>query len=317
MYKREEIYELVRDFPAQVENAYKLKVPKLKNNFNRILIFGMGGSYIGGLVFKEIIKDELKIPIQVCNSFEQVDDKTMIILSSYSGNTKEVLQAFRNFPKKNMLVISSGGKLITNAKRTGVPFIQIKPSLHQRFTISYGIIPLVKCFEHNEFIKRKKVMLGRIIEILKRNKNKIEQEAKVLARKMNNKLPLFYSSSSFDCLSYRFQTSLEEDVKEVCHSNKISELFHNELEIFGKSKKGYFTFLITDSKDLAGFEKQFLYFKSLLNKGNFYEFKFNNYNKSERIFLGIYFVDFLGFYLSKLKATKMGETPLSDKIKKK
>ncbi len=311
MYNRGEIYKLVEDFPNQVKYSYMLDVPKIKKNFNRVVVFGMGGSYIGGMVFKELVKDELKIPFEVKNSIDYVDDKTLIILSSYSGNTKEVLEVFRKYPKKNMIVLSSGGKLIAGAKRLKVPFIKIKSGLHQRFTISYGIFPLLKCFEENGLVKRKKAIVEGIINTLKRNRTKLEQEAKILARKMNNKLPLFYSSASFDCLSYRFQTSIEEDAKVICHSNRIPELFHNELEAY--TKKGNFPLLIIDKKDVIGFEKQINYFKSLTS--SFYEFKFQNISKAERIFLGFYFVDFLGLYLSKLKGTQMGETPLSDRIK--
>jgi len=308
----ENIHELIRDLPNQIKNSYGISVPKINPNFKKVVIIGMGGSYIGGGVFKRLVQDEINIPIRVSHSIDYIEDETLFILSSYSGNTKEVLEVFGDLIGKKVLIISSGGKLINLAQKYKIPFIKVPENLHQRFTISYGIFPLIKLFEGMGLIKSKKKFVERITKTLEKQRDKIENECIRLALVLNKKLPLFYSSNYFYPLAYRFQTSLEEDAKIICHSNKITELFHNELECIPKNE--YFPVLIIDKKEMRNFLSQINYFKKLTK--NYYEFGFKNFSKQERIIIGLYFVDYLGYYLSKLKKTPIGDTPLSDKIKK-
>ena len=78
--------------------------------------------------------------------------------------------------------------------------------------------------------------------------------------------------------------------------------------------KKFFPVLIIDYQETKDFKKQISFFKKHIK--NFYEIGFNNYTKEEKMFLTFYFADFLGYYLSKLKKEKMGETLITDKIKK-
>jgi glucose/mannose-6-phosphate isomerase len=313
--KRSEIYALIEDFPEQVRNSYNLDIShvKLHHEFKRIVIFGMGGSYIGGYILKRLVEDEIKIPVQVCNStLKSAEKDTLLILSSYSGNTKEVLEVFRRFRKRHLLVISSGGKLISFAKKHRMPFIKVPENLHQRFTVSYGIFPLLKIFEGLKLIKPKKKFVDKIVKDLHRNRYRIENEGIKLSLMMRHRTPLFYSSSFFYPLAYRLQTSLEEDAKTICHSNKITELFHNELECFPNHYS--IPILIIDKKETKRFSKQIDYFRRLVR--DHFEFGFEKFQKEERMMFGIYMADFLGYYFSKIKDTPIGETPLSDEIKK-
>lgn len=315
--KREsdKISELISDLPNQILGAYSVDIPKISKNFKKVVIMGMGGSYIGGGIFKRLIQDEVEIPIQICNSLNSLEEGSLLILSSYSGNTKEVIEIFHEFKinsKYKMLILSSGGKLINLAEKYKIPFIKIKENLHQRFTISYNIFPLIRLFEEIGLIKSKKTFINKIVKILIKERDKLENETIKLALILHKRTPLFYSSNFFYPLAYRFQTSLEEDAKVICHSNKITELFHNELECF--PNKEYFPVLIIDKKEMSKFSGQIEYFKKLIKE--YYEFKYEKYSKEERMIIGLYFVDCLGYYLSKLKNAPMGETPLSDKIKK-
>ncbi len=284
-----DIYKLIKQFPEMIKEAYNLEVPKLSKIFSRVVIIGMGGSYIVGLTLKEILKEE-NIFVEVYpGDLYPLDKNSLVILISYSGNTKEILNAFDKLNKDTLLALTSGGELLRKAKRKKVKIIQIPENLHQRFVFAYCFFPLLKFFEQTRIIKNKKRMVNRIIKTLIKNSEKLERDAIYLAIKLKNETPLFYSSGYFYPAAYRLQTSIEEDAKIICHSNKITELFHNELE-------------------------QISFFKKQIK--DFYEIKYNHYSREERMFLLFYFADFLGYHLSRLKGEEMGETPLSDKIKK-
>ncbi|MBD3252420.1 hypothetical protein GF386_01685, partial [Candidatus Pacearchaeota archaeon] len=104
------LYNYVCDFPNQIENSYLLDVPKTKKRFKNFRVIGMGGSYIAGLLLKEFLRDEITIEVYP-GELPRINKKTLIILISYSGNTKEIIQAFNKYKKKDILVLTSGGKL--------------------------------------------------------------------------------------------------------------------------------------------------------------------------------------------------------------
>lgn len=321
--KMNTIYQLITKFPERIKEAYKTEVPKIiKKKFKRILIFGMGGCYIAGLSIKEFLREDLRIPVEVCNGFLELSSlrkNTLIILLSYSGETKEVLDFFDKIKdkySKNILILTSGGELGEKARKSKVSLIEVTPNLHQRFTFNYIFFPLLKFFEDSKFIKSKNEVVEKIIKTVEKNKKKLDKEAEKLSKKFKSKLraryPLIYATEYFYPIAYRFQTSLEEDDKILSHSNKITELFHNELEVLPDKK--FFPILIIDENETSKFKPQLDFFKEHLKK--YYEFANFNYSREERMFLAFYFIDFLGYHISKLKKTRMGETPLSDKIKK-
>src|SRR5210317_1866579 len=89
--------------------------------FENVLICGLGGSGIAGSVVKDLVHDELKIPLVLCKDYHIpafVNQKTLVIVSSYSGNTEETLSAFKQAYEKKaeIAVISSGGNLLEFAK---------------------------------------------------------------------------------------------------------------------------------------------------------------------------------------------------------
>ena len=309
------IYELVKDFPDLAVDSYRASVPNIKEGFKRILIYGMGGNYIAGMLLKEFLRDELKFPIEVYPGEGGIaDSRSLIILLSYSGDTKEINHIFQKFKKfkKNMLVISSGGRLINSAKKSSVKFIKLPPYMHQRFTLCYSFFPVLKILEEAGVIKFKTKSVEKIFDTLKKEQKNIEKDAEKLALILKEKTPLFYASDYFYPAAYRMQTSIEEDAKIICHANRIPELFHNELEAL--PNKNFFPVLMVDKKEISKFRMQYAFFKKHIK--HFYEIGFFKYSKKERMFIFLQFADFLGYHLSILKNKRMGQTSLSDKIKK-
>jgi len=206
------IYELVERFPEKIENSYYMKVPKVDKNFDRIVFFGMGGNYIAGQVLKELLRNE--IPLEIFTENSDFDDKTLIILASYSGNTREVIDVFNKLKKKdNVLVICSGGELLKKAEKKNVKLLRIPSNVHQRFTFAECFFPVLKFLEVSGLIKDKSKLVKKIIKDLTNEKDRIERDAINLAILLKNDIPLFYSSNFFYPVAYRMQTAIEEDVK--------------------------------------------------------------------------------------------------------
>ena len=117
------MFKLIYDFPTHIQESFKLfeenhtldSKGKFKN-VESIVILGMGGSAITGLLMKELLKNDIDISIHVNQGYDipkWVNNKTLIIACSYSGNTEETLNTFEKCHKENAKIIgfTTGGKL--------------------------------------------------------------------------------------------------------------------------------------------------------------------------------------------------------------
>ena len=95
-----------------------------------IVVAGMGGSPFPGLICKTWFSDELKLPFEIIRDYnlpEYVNKETLVIASSYSGNTEETLSALAQAKTKGakIIILAAGGKLADIAKAENYPFLEV------------------------------------------------------------------------------------------------------------------------------------------------------------------------------------------------
>ncbi len=81
-----------------LEAEKNLKIPVSYKKIDRILVLGMGGSVIGSHVFKTLFRSELKVTVEMVSDYHVpnfVNNKTLVLASSYSGNTEEPISAVK------------------------------------------------------------------------------------------------------------------------------------------------------------------------------------------------------------------------------
>lgn len=132
---------LILNFPRQVEEAVaiggaaKVKFPISK--INNIVVSGLGGSAIGGDLLRSYLADEIAVPIAVSRNYflpEYVDERSLVIVSSYSGNTEETISSHQDAVKRKarVLCITSGGSVKQLAAKRKQPVIEIPGGLPPR-----------------------------------------------------------------------------------------------------------------------------------------------------------------------------------------
>src|SRR6056297_4000203 len=133
----EENYEymekLIAEFPDQLREALDIGRKALiesRKDIHEVLICGMGGSGVGAHFVKDFVSETAQVPILINKDYEIpafADEHTLVLASSYSGNTEETLAAFLKAQEQNcsIIVISSGGKLLEKARADGIDFIQL------------------------------------------------------------------------------------------------------------------------------------------------------------------------------------------------
>ncbi|UCE24132.1 MAG: SIS domain-containing protein, partial [Candidatus Zixiibacteriota bacterium] len=115
------MYNRIFDLPEQMADALKIANTwtvrsEAFADIKNIVIVGMGGSAIGGDLVRTFLSSKIVVPFDVCRNYtlpEYVDDETLVIASSYSGNTEETLSALDDALQRKAMIaaISTGGLL--------------------------------------------------------------------------------------------------------------------------------------------------------------------------------------------------------------
>lgn len=206
-----------------------------------VVVTGMGGSALAALVIKVLLKAELKIPFEVVRDYDlpaYVNQHTLVIASSYSGNTEETLSALNQAQKVNaqVAIVASGGKLIDTASSMDIAHIAVPNGIQPRMAMIYSLTSIFTLLAHFGVINTTWV------EQLDEMTNWLSQEsaqwlpsvptesnyAKQLALEAVGKTPVFYGSPLTAPLAYKWKISWNETAKNTAFWNEYPEFNHNE-----------------------------------------------------------------------------------------
>lgn len=233
---REIIYSLPNQIAAAV--GFVPGFPSSKKHYGNVLVCGMGGSGISGEILSVVYPD-----VQVFSNKDYdipgfVDKNTLAILVSYSGNTEETLNNYRQLAarKIDMVLLSSNGKLYARKARHKV---KVPHGLPPRGALGFLFTPLPIIIHGARLIRddpRKKML--DLAKFLTTERDAIEQVAQKLAPKFVDRLLILYSNSpTFKPVANRWQCQLNENAKTFAHVNVIPEMNHNEIVGLGRPKK--------------------------------------------------------------------------------
>jgi len=151
-YDRQNMLSSIESLGLQCQQAWsevsKLKIPSSYRQADSVVISGMGGSALGGHVIESLFGQKIKVPLKVVNSYHLpgfVNNRTLVLVSTYSGTTEETLAAFYEARKKRakIMVICAGGALAKLAKRFHLPGYIFSPDFNPcnqpRMGLGYSI----------------------------------------------------------------------------------------------------------------------------------------------------------------------------------
>lgn len=126
------------------------------SEITNVVVAGMGGSGLGADVIKHLFVNQLTLPFDYVHSYSlpaYVNEHTLVILSSYSGTTEEVLACGQDALDKGaqIMAITSGGTLANLAREHGWPVYVIdpkfNPSNQPRMAIGYSVVGIMGLVE--------------------------------------------------------------------------------------------------------------------------------------------------------------------------
>ena len=228
----------------------------ISKDINSILILGMGGSAITGLLFKEILSNKLDIPISVNQGYtipKWVNNDTLVIACSYSGNTEETLVGLEKCKSKTSKIIgfTTGGKLYEFIQKFNFNYVLMPKGLSTRVTLGYSFTLMLLLLNKIGFINEKTIIdLKNNINVIIKfsnvfSKNNNENLGFSLAEKIYDKNPIIYAEDGiFGIIGYRFKCQLVENSKILAFNNIIPEMNHNEIEAYTKDVNNNNNFII-------------------------------------------------------------------------
>lgn len=260
------------NFKADIKNAYKQDFRGFaelirKHEGMRIVHCGMGGSAISADLAKIILKDELLI--ESIKDYEipgRLTNKDLVIISSYSGNTEEVISCHRQARRIGcqVIVMSSGGKLEESVGSGRIPFVKIPQGYVPRAALPYMLFSLIKVMEDLGFVKSKAKEVEELIDYL--TKNSLTEIGVALSGKLQGKIPLVYAPENFYPVAYRWKTQVNENAKTACFSNAIPEMNHNEITGFVNKNSSFHAVLLSTDEDNSRMKKRVFATKNALQK---------------------------------------------------
>jgi glucose/mannose-6-phosphate isomerase len=198
----------------------------------KVLYCGMGGSAISGDILGTIAQNRSRIHWTVNRTSrlpEWVDSETIVILSSYSGNTHEVASIFEQAVarKAHFLVVASGGWLAEEALKRKIPFFRLPQGYPPRFAIGYTTFSLLFLFMRYRWFS---VSAREIGEVSRSVRHFPVTEARALAKRLQDKNIAIYGGGLMQAVALRWRTQFAENAKTLASCETLPEMFHHEIE---------------------------------------------------------------------------------------
>jgi len=229
--------DLIQSIQLAEENPIRIDADKVQN----IIICGMGGSGIGGMLAKDILSDHLRLPIDFCKSYHlpnYANEHSLVICSSYSGNTEETIALFEQAVarKAQIIAICSGGNLAELCLEKNVQSIIIPGGKQPRAAVGLSLVQQLHVLGTLFLIDSKKKALfeelKQVSEVLKSRKEIYQDQAHEIAKELNGKNISVFAESKYDSLVTRFAQQINENAKQKIITGIIPEMNHNQLVAF-------------------------------------------------------------------------------------
>lgn len=239
----EGMWELLKQFPkhwtAAMESAREVELEVDPGKISNICMSGMGSSAISADLLRAYVNDSIELPMQLVRGYDipaWVDEHTLFIACSFSGNTEEILMAVEQARQRGaqIVVVTSGGRLLLKAADEGYDYYRIPSGMPARAALAYAFIPLYRLFQFLGFIEDDDTALKETAEYLAEKVDLYsdldENEALVLADDVRHSLPIIYSNGGLlEPVNHRWREQFEENAKTLSYGNMLPEMNHNEI----------------------------------------------------------------------------------------
>lgn len=294
------------------------KVPS--GPFQSVVICGLGGSGIGGRIARGYFLNKAHCPVEVYSHYflpKYINANTLVVLSSYSGNTEETLQMFEIAKAAGCKIIGicSGGTLQNKLQEGNYPMFKVpqgfQPRMALGFSFSLTLLLLGKVFE-SPVEKELKDLLS-----IYENKESLKTEAELLLKQWSGNINapiVVYSDENYAGVAVRFCQQIQENAKGQAYSLVLPEANHNAIESVYGNMHTNILFLNAGVNERNNL--RFAFLRKLMEENGNTVATISLQNASLlSLFQTIYILDWVSILLSNAKGADNMTVPNIDKLK--
>lgn len=323
-------FDVLKNSWKQVEYAESIEFNFKLKKVNSVIVCGMGGSAISGDLLRNTAVREINVPYFVNRSYSLpsfAGPGTLVIISSYSGNTEESISVLKEAldRKCSIICITTGGTISKFAEEHKLPCIKLKSGLQPRYALGQSFFTLLRLMEYAGIISPQKDFISEVKNLWGKRADEysLEDNAAInYAGQLVGFIPVIYSAIDFtDAVGYRFKCQLNENSKIHCFHNVIPEMNHNEIigwESF--NQKDFRTKIINliDKKYPEQVMKRFRITSGLISSKDteIINLESDLENFKIRLFDLIYLTDWITYYLAVLRGFDPVEIDYINMLKK-
>jgi len=221
--------EHIQNFPKHIQDSLKnIKEDNLNlEEVGKVVIAGMGGSAIAGLILKDLFP-EMEIVVER-NYFPNtpIDEYTLVIICSYSGNTEETLSYYDYAVRltDHALVVTTGGELLKKAKSDNIKFHLLPKGYPPRSALGFALTFLISLFD-KEGVSN---IDFECLESFAEESSTKKSEVYALAKKIHKTMPIIVTEEDLSSIGFRLKSQLNENSKMLSYNITIPEMNHNEI----------------------------------------------------------------------------------------
>ena len=238
------MYKLATQFADQLIQGKKIAedsdIPYTLDHIQNIVVAGMGGSAIAGDLVRCLSASTSPIPLLVVRNYTLpafVNERSLVIISSFSGNTEETLSALGAALGRNarVLCITSGGNVEQVAEEKNLPCIKIPGGIPPRAALGFSLSVLLVVLHRLGVCDTSSNVWEEALSIVKGkidlySQTDVDHQAVQVASQLVGKLPLILSASgALDAVNVRWRGQIQENSKMLAYGNYYPELNHNEI----------------------------------------------------------------------------------------
>lgn len=328
----------VESLPDQAEEARRRAVsvvlPRIGSSIRRIVVSGMGGSAIAGDVLRGLFWRKMSLDMTVVRHYRLpafVGPQTLVIASSYSGDTEETLSAFQEACRKGcrILAVTSGGKLTALCRRLRFPCFLVPGGLPPRSAFGYSFFTLMAIFERLHVLPDQERDFRETVAVLRKTASRFggetsfhRNDAKRLAAGLFKRFPVVYGGvDTLEGVVLRWRGQFNENAEEPLLSHVLPEMNHNEIVAFTTptpwSRKAAVV-LLRSADDHPRVKRRFSFLRRACLRAGARVFEPKSLGRSAlaRALSLVHLGDFVSVYLALLKRVDPTPVTLIGELKK-
>ncbi len=207
---------------------------------DEVVVCGIGGSAIGGDALKAWLSTEGDVRCEVARGYalpRHVGRQSLVVVSSYSGNTEEALSMLEDARARTskVVTVSSGGRLAEVSESLSLPHVGVPAGMVPRASFGYmfgallGVVERAGVASPGKQLEEASRVLSQMNGTCSRGTATQDNPAKRMAHELHGTVPVVIGHGMSAPVAKRWANQMNENAKSVAFSSELPEMDHNEI----------------------------------------------------------------------------------------